>query len=244
MLQSIAPNEVHLWLANPSEFENSPSLQRLSACLSREETARMMRYYFQKNRTEYLVGRAGIRHVLSTLTGVEPGTWKFQDGQWGRPELPAESPFSGFRFNLSHTDNLLALAFARDRDVGVDVEFTGREGQTVKIADRYFSLTEIEELHSLPEDQQVSRFYDYWTLKEAYIKARGMGLAIPLRKFSFVFLANELKFLRVDSDLGDDGATWQLHLSSPSPVHRLAMCVRNAAAQPLTIVRHELATVF
>ena len=92
----------------------------------------------------------------------------------------------GLRFNLSHTDGLVVCLVAVEREIGVDVEHTARAGSVgIEIAERFSSPSEVAELRSLPFADQRSRFFDYWTLKEAYIKARGLGLHLPLDQFSF-----------------------------------------------------------
>ena len=103
----------------------------------------------------------------------------------GRPEIldrPAGVP--DLRFNLSHTDGLIACAVTIGREVGVDVEHVGRR-LTHDIAGRFFAPREVADLKSLPVAEQPRVFFDYWTLKEAYIKARGFGLALPLGDFAF-----------------------------------------------------------
>src|SRR5690606_33310169 len=88
-------------------------------------------------------------------------------------------------FNLSHTDGLIACAVSRGREVGVDVEWLDRRGGDIDVADRFFSRYEVQALYAQPPERRRDRFFRYWTLKESYIKARGMGLALPLDRFSF-----------------------------------------------------------
>src|SRR6185436_13023672 len=102
---------------------------------------------------------------------VEPGTWEFEAGEFGRPEIAAPSVQPTVRFNLSHTDGMIVCLVGDDREIGVDVEDIERTGYTVEIADRYFSEAEVRELRSWTAERRVERFFDYWTLKEAYIKA-------------------------------------------------------------------------
>src|SRR5262245_60905547 len=152
--------------------------------LTDEERERGDRYVFERNRDEHVAAHALVRLALSRFAaGVDPRDWRFVVGERGKPEIAA--PASPLRFNLSHTDGLVACVVAEGVDVGVDVENTARRSDTVAIADRYFAPAEVAALRSLPAGAQRDRFYEYWTLKESYMKARGLGLALPLGKFWF-----------------------------------------------------------
>ena len=140
------------------------------------------------------------------------------------------------RFNLSNTYGLIACAVTLDRELGVDVEDTERPGETVSIADGFFSRQEIAALRALPPDRQRSRFFDYWTLKEAYIKARGMGLAIPLDQFSFSLDDGPRIGVAFDPALGDDASTWQFEQFALSPRHRTSAAVRRGPGPDLRFV--------
>ena len=119
----------------------------------------------------------------------------------------------------------------RDHDIGVDVEDAQRNTQaTLDSLSSYFSVSETEELKRLPVDRQKQRFFDYWTLKESYIKARGMGLAIPLAKFSFRFVGERLGGLEIHPDLNDDPANWQFWRISRPGGYRAAVAVNSGNA--------------
>ena len=121
--------------------------------------------------------------MLSQYADIQPGNWRFEKGEKDKPEIC--NPPLPLRFNISHTKNLIICAVMLNDDIGCDVENTTRNNDVLAIADRFFSPSESAELFSLPLEQQRSRFFDYWTLKESYIKAWGLGLAIPLKDFSF-----------------------------------------------------------
>ena len=117
----------------------------------------------------------------------------------------------------------------RDADIGVDVEDTHRTmSNAVSSLTSYFSEQEIKELLELPAEQQKQRFFDYWTLKESYIKARGMGLALPLAKFSFRFCENELRGFSVHPELGDTAGDWCFWRIAMSGRYRVAVAVNSA----------------
>jgi 4'-phosphopantetheinyl transferase len=115
---------------------------------------------------------------------------------------------------------------AREREIGVDVEDIERRGETVAIADRFFSAAAVAALHASPEASRRERFFDYWTLKEAYIKARGMGLAIPLDHFSFLIEMGKPIRIEFDPRLPDDAASWQFAQLRVAPRHLISAAVR------------------
>jgi 4'-phosphopantetheinyl transferase len=179
------------------------------------------------------VTRALVRTTLSAYCpSVEPRAWTFETGPFGRPEILAPPSSPRLRFNVSHTDGLIACAVAVERDIGVDVEET-RRTIDVEIADRYFSPSEIHELRSLPAEARPSRFFDYWTLKEWYIKARGLGLQLPLDQFAFrIGTAPPTVGIAFGPEIEDDPASWQFELRRLTPRHRLAVAIRRRPPEP------------
>jgi 4'-phosphopantetheinyl transferase len=154
---------------------------------------------------------------------VPPEEFVFDTNAWGKPEIKQPHGLS-LRFNASNTRGMVACVVALAHDVGVDVEDTARFVDTINIAERCFSMAEVEELRALPTHLRRERFFDYWTLKEAYVKGRGMGLSIPLHKFTIEFGQMPGPTVVVDPDV-DDGARWQLSLTSPTARHRLSSAV-------------------
>lgn len=194
--------------------------------LSAEEHDRMGRLVFERDRRRFLLTRALVRNMLSRYAGVAPADWQFIANAYGRPEIldrPAGVP--DLRFNISHTDGLIACAVTIGREIGVDVEHVGRH-LTQDIAARFFAPAEVAHLKSLPDAEQERVFFDYWTLKEAYIKARGFGLALPLGEFAFQLSPEGPPAISIEPSLNDDPATWQFRQDWPTPVHRLGLAVR------------------
>lgn len=193
--------------------------------LSGQERARRDRIQHPRAFAEFLTGRRLMRTVLGHLLGVAPAAVALLESSRGALSLdPAQNP-SGLSFNLSHTEGLVVLAVAHAA-VGVDVEWLDRPGRTVELADRYFARAELEALRALPPERQRDRFFELWTLKEAYIKARGLGLAIPLGSFSFSgFEDSELR-IEVDASQSDrPDAHWRFGLWDLASRHRLALAL-------------------
>jgi 4'-phosphopantetheinyl transferase len=185
------------------------------------------------------VTRVLARHVLSRYVGVEPAALAFATNAYGRPRVANPAAASAaVRFNISHTNGLIALAVASGREVGVDVENVRDREATIDIADRFFAPDEVGALREESVENQAFRFFEYWTFKESYIKARGMGLSIPLDKFSFKFPARERVELSIGAELEDDPRRWAFVQLMPTREHLLAACVeRSAGSRPSLIVR-------
>ncbi len=149
-----------------------------------EERAQHDRYAFPAARDEYLMSRALCRLGLAAYTGAAPMDFVFARNPHGKPYIVEPLECRSVQFNLTGTRSLVALAIATSA-VGLDAEFIPRKTDTVRVAERFFSTRELSALQALPPVEQRRRFFDYWTLKEAYIKARGLGMAIPLGSFSF-----------------------------------------------------------
>ena len=217
---------VHIDLLQTASADAQAHLDAYRELLTVDEHERMARFVFERDRRSFLLTRALVRTTLSRYASVAPADWRFIANLHGRPEIldrPAGVP--DLRFNLSHTDGLIACAVTIGREVGVDVEHVGRHLMH-DVAGRHFAPKEVSDLRSLPESEQDRVFFDYWTLKEAYIKARGFGLALPLGDFAFKLNPPDAPAISFEPALEDDPATWQFLQDWPTPTHRLALAVR------------------
>lgn len=217
---------VHIDLVHTADADALANLDAYRAFLSEDEHARMARFVFDRDRRAFLLTRALVRTMLSRYASIAPTGWRFIANAHGRPEIldrPAGVP--DLRFNLSHTEGLIACAVTIGREVGVDVEHINRH-LTHDVAGRHFAPREVSDLKRLPEDEQRRVFFDYWTLKEAYIKARGFGLALPLGDFAFTLNPPKPPRISFEPSLDDDPETWQFLQGWPTPQHRLGLAVR------------------
>jgi len=221
-------HEVHVWYVMTDRLTDERLLSTYDGLMDPAERERNSRFVFASGRHEHLVTRALIRTTLSRYhPTVDPRAWQFTTNAFGRPELAGPLCEPRLRFNLSHTDGMIVCLVAVDREVGIDVEnVTHRQVDGVEIADHYFSTTEVADLRVLPRSEQRDRFFDYWTLKEAYIKARGLGLQLPLDQFSFHLGDDGPIRISFGPGIADDPASWQFDLQRLSPSHRLALAVR------------------
>ena len=177
MLES---GEVHVW-----RVESDLSAVRiadLGKTLAPDERIRADRYKFQKDHDHFIVARAALREILSRYLHESPGRLRFDYDLFGKPSL-AGGNGDGLRFNVSHSHEIVLIAVTRGRDIGVDIEKIRPDMPTVDIAERFFSRLEVGALRALSTDQQAEGFFNGWTRKEAYLKARGKGLSMPLDQF-------------------------------------------------------------
>jgi 4'-phosphopantetheinyl transferase len=179
----------------------------------------MNAFKFERNQREYLATRTLVRTSLSALRPIVPEAWRFQANCHGKPFT---NPDCGLRFNLSNSLGLVVCLIAEGTEVGVDVEPEERARQIAEVAHRVFSPQELQQREALSDEQKLERGLLLWTLKESYIKARGMGLAIPLDKFSFVFGGRPGIHLELDPSLGDDASRWRFCLLKHAK-HRVAL---------------------
>lgn len=234
----IEESEIHLWQLEQADFELS-SLQRESlAWLTETELGRFQRFQFDRHRKQLLLGRVLMRVALSSYdSSIAPESWKFIHNQYGKPSISTEQNRASLYFNLSHSAEKVVLVVSRFEDIGVDVECARKPRRVAAIAQRYFSGIEAAQLLSLPENQQQSRFYDLWTLKEAYIKACGMGLAIPLQHFSYDFMGDDRLAVEFDARREDVASAWQFWQLCAGPDFKLAIAAKAGEEG----VRHTLA---
>lgn len=233
-LDSPKSNEAHLWWAFPDRIRDPEILDRQFAVLSKEERRKLGRFVFERHRLQYLVSHSLVRDVLSRYAPVPPAHWRFDVNQYGRPSIAWPTEWRDLRFNLSHTDGRAVVAVGWAVDIGVDVEATNPKKDLPEVADRFFSPLEVAELKSAPE-----RFFDFWTLKEAYMKARGMGLAIPLDSFSFILTSAESPQIVFHEGCADRPERWQFELAQADD-HRRALAVATAGSERLLVREHEI----
>ena len=219
----LAPGEIHLWLSFYDEIGEESLQAAYRELLDPAEKAQEPRFYFAKDRLRYLVTRTLVRTVLSRYVPMDPREWMFSTNAYGRPAI-SNTQAGDLTFNLSHTHSLIVLGVTRGCALGVDVEnFRARE-VTMDLADHYFAPQEAAVLAAVPSHEQQYRFFEYWTFKESYIKARGMGLSLPLDKFSFHYPEDRTVRIAIDPDLADDGDRWQFWQFRPTPEYLVAVC--------------------
>jgi 4'-phosphopantetheinyl transferase len=213
--------DVILTMARP-ESSDREQYNALVALLSDEERQRMSRFCFERDRLLFLVAHALVRTTLSRFADAPPAAWRFRTGSHGRPEIA--TPPSRLRFSLSHTRGLAACAVTIDADIGLDVENLS-SGAALDVAERFFSPREVRDLFGRPEASRRDRFVEFWTLKEAYIKARGLGLSLPLQAFSVYTDSEGAWRIAFEPPLDDDPERWWLWSSRLGDSHQAALAI-------------------
>lgn len=239
---AIDPSEIHLWLVDYESISDEALHLAYRELLSADERAQEPKYYFARDRRRYLVTRVLVRTVLSRYVPIDPRDWVFGTNAYGRPHaLNPQAEDMRLTFNLSHTHSMIVLGVTVGRALGVDVENTRAREVSIGMADRFFSPLEAGELANTPSHRQQYRFFEYWTFKEAYIKARGMGLQLPLDKFSFDYPDDRRVRIAIDQELGDDPARWRFWQLQPEADYLLAVCAERLDAHvPELIVRRAI----
>lgn len=222
---------VRLWYAYPDDLLDIALAESCRSLLSRDEIQRLEFVRFEKDRREFLAGRVNLRVALSQCISVAPGEWRFRTNKWGKPET---DPDCGLRFNVSHSSALAICAITRGINIGVDVESVDRSGEILSIATDVFSPAELAQFAALTSEEQADRNLSLWTLKEAWVKARGMGLSLPLTDFSFLFHGPEQIRLTLDPSLDDDARHFRFCLLNHA-AHRIAVVVEGAAVPELQV---------
>jgi 4'-phosphopantetheinyl transferase len=220
----LSSDATHVWRAS---LEIDPAiLQRLKSTLAEDELGRAERFIFDQDRNRFIAARGILRDVLARYLQCSPQTIEFVYGARGKPAISSGSSPDPIRFNLSHSHSLALIGLARERELGIDVEMIRPEFASEQIAKRYFSAKEIDELSRLPTELRTEGFFLCWTRKEAYIKAKGEGLYIPLDSFDVSLtpgLPPELN--------SSDCSRWRLRSLSPESGYEAAIVEEGNSSQ-------------
>ena len=226
----IPSDTIHLWFCTLDEAIDPLVQDQCEKVLSPDETTRMKRFRFEKHQLQFLISHAFLRIVLSRYQNCSPTSIAYSLNEYGKPSLLLNSGQSGVSFNLSHTYGLACCAVTREGDVGVDVEFMERMGNQDEISEKFFSPVEFADMMKIHDEKaRKKRFFHLWTLKEAYIKAKGMGLSLPLDLFSFHFHKNDKISVTFDPKLQDSPEHWKFCLLQPTELHRTAIAYKSTS---------------
>ncbi|MCB9707950.1 MAG: 4'-phosphopantetheinyl transferase superfamily protein [Myxococcales bacterium] len=208
------------------------------ALLNDTEKARQKRLQLPSAKDEFCLSRYMLRTCLSTYCDVAATEWRFKDNVYGKPEISYPSLSEPLAFNLSHTLHGIALAVSSIDEVGIDLEHTERRASILEIAERFYSTREYNEIGMLPRDDGRRRFFEYWTLRESYVKARGLGAALLFAHLAFHIDRGGHVCLAPNPALNDDVSGWHFQLMSPEKRHVMALALRAKGRQPIVTTRH------
>jgi len=225
-LRSLGAGRADVWYT-PIEEMSAQAVKRQLSLLCEEERQRHDRQHNPDRRAEYRVAHALLRTVLSYYRPLQPGDWRFREEEHGRPEIDIAHPGPRLRFNLSHTQGMVACAIAEEVAVGIDVESLARQRGTDRIAARSFAAEERAWLQAHVEADRPSAFLQIWTLKEAQLKAFGTGMQLPMRELSFSLEPGGGARLHYPGGIRDDAGRWQHRRLRPSPGHFMAVAIES-----------------
>ncbi len=225
----LLPDEVHLWLLRLEGQELA--LEDLRETLSGDEQTKARGFRFERLRRRYIVCRGILRKLIGDYLQQEPSQIRFQYQAKGKPVLDKRSS-EGLQFNLSHSEGIALLALTRHREIGVDVEFVRLLSDAKKIAERFFSQRERADLGGVASKDQTAAFFNCWTRKEAYLKARGEGMSRELDQFSVSLVPGEpARLLSVQWDPKEVGR-WSMLSLRPTPDYVAALVVEGRDWKP------------
>ena len=227
---SLSREEIHLWRIDQQHFSLDSLKKDYLHWLGAEEQGRYQRYYFDQHRQQFLLTRIMTSLILSRyIRNAQAKSLCFISNEFGKPALAPGQADQPLFFNLSHSGSCLVVAVSRHEDIGIDIEKMKPGRRFGKIAARFFSSSEARELSSMDASLRADRFYRLWTLKEAYIKACGMGLVIPLNDFSFSFPQSGSISVAFDVKRDDDPEQWQFWQIDAGPEFRLALALKSSS---------------
>jgi len=221
-------DEIDLWHAtlSPAQADELASAD----LLSEDETDRMMRFHFQKDRQNFLFCRSVLRILLASYLGSSPAELRFAYSAHGKPTL-ADTP-GNLEFNLSHSNGRFLVAISLARKVGVDIECLNRDVNVLEIAQRFFSAAEREALQALPSARRHDAFFACWTRKEAFVKARGEGLSCPLDSFDVSVMPEDENVNLGTRPDASEASRWVIRSLNGFPGYKAAVVVESKKAGP------------
>lgn len=238
MSLSLPPHEAHIWLASVRSLDDPALREAAMQLLLPQEHQAWQRFVQPHSRNEYLLTRLLCRRVLSHVAPVAPSQWGFARNKYGRPEIVTPPEYTGLRFNLSNTRDWAACLVVQRVDAGVDVENCARTPDLEGLSRAVLTPQERALFAQLPEDARAAHFFGLWTVKEAYIKARGLGLALGMENISVSLPAGAAPQVELPEDWDDASADWQIQTQAPAPGLLLGVALKRGAAADLEIVVH------
>ena len=224
---ALESDEIHVWRA--AADATGLQLEDLRQTLGPSEQARAERFSFRRDRDRFVIRRGLLRAILGRYLATDPGRLQFDDGAGGKPALAPQFSGTQLRFSVSHSAGLILYAVTRGREIGVDLEAIQPAIAQERIPEHFFSPREVAALRALPADAQAEAFFACWTRKEAYVKAKGEGLALPLDSFDVSLVPGEpAALLRTAGDT-QEASRWSLQALAPGWGYVAALAVEGHA---------------
>ncbi len=225
---SLGREEVHVWRAR---LEHPAShIQALEQTLAADEQARARAFRFQKDRLHYIVARGILRSILGRYLGRDPHTLQFRYSEYGKPALAGDPESNTLFFNVAHSHEIALYGVTRGSKIGIDIEYIDMRVPSEQIAERFFSPSEVNMIRAVPKEMRHVAFFACWTRKEAYVKARGLGLSLDLKLFDVSVTPGETAEILRTREESEDISNWSLYDLFPDHDYRAALAVEGHPA--------------
>jgi 4'-phosphopantetheinyl transferase len=211
----LGANQVHVWCVALDQPDSR--VRSLWHTLAPDEQGRAERFHFRRDREHFIIARGLLRQLIGRYLGIEAHRLRFCYNSYGKPGLAEELNPSPISFNLSHSQGLALFAFTHQRELGVDIEYVRPEVVKERIAEHFFSRQEVAVLRALPAAMQAEAFFNCWTRKEAYVKAKGEGLSLPLDQFDVSLTPGDEAALLATRGDPREASRWSLQALHPAP---------------------------
>jgi len=222
--QPLTDSNLHIWCAS---LNSSPEeLAHYNSLLSQDEIARAKMFYFEKDHNHFIVGRGLLRTLLGSYLNVEPSQIGFIYGKYGKPALQTGTHKTTLDFNLSHSKDYAIYAFCLNRKIGIDLEHVRPMPDLYDFARQFFSLRENVLINSLAGKQKEEAFFKIWTCKEAFLKANGSGLTIPINQVEISLESDGSVTLTSIGELEEQTELWRMESFSPISDFQAALAVK------------------
>jgi len=217
--------ETHAWFMVPEAVQDPSTLETCLSLLCEQELEQYRRFHFAEDRQRYLVSHALLRNVLSRYVDLDPAEWRFSRSEHGKPEI-ANPGIPALQFNLTHTAGLAGCVVSFSDACGIDAEKIAKRHNPVGVAKRMFSEAETRELEQLEGQAYLEHFFTRWTLREAYVKALGIGISFPTRKLTFTVNKDNFVEVSFHPDIEERRDNWHFELLKPTAEHIAAIAIR------------------
>lgn len=219
----LGQDEIHVWCTDLNVSQQLSII--LEDTLENKERDRANRFHFEKDRHHFITARGVLRIILGSYLKLKPKRLNFLYTPHGKPKIADEIDYNYLKFNLSHSHGLALYAVSLGREIGIDIERVRTNLSFEKIAKRFFSPLEFQMLSALSPSERIEGFFNCWTRKEAYIKAIGEGLSIPLDQFDVTLNPrDEAKIISIKGD-SISASYWSLYPLTPAPGYVGALAV-------------------
>jgi 4'-phosphopantetheinyl transferase len=235
MLLEHLQREAHVWFVVPETIRDTLKVEACLSILSKQELEQHRRFRLPEDGHRYLVSHALVRMALSKYIDIPPSKWVFSRTQRGRPEI-ANPGIPAIQFNLTHTVGLAGCVVTFSNACGIDAEKIAERHNHAGVAKKMFSDAESRELEQLVGQAYLEHFFTRWTLREAYVKALGIGISFPTRKLTFTVNKDNSVEVSFHPDIEDQRDNWHFQLFKPTAEHIAALAIRRRSGIDKKIV--------